>query len=186
MPAQLLPQFVSPRTLACKKVCLSGFFPLSHIQTIQSIVMDKPGRLAVEVSSFEDDSHLSILKVAIKGWIMMSCERCAQPVKIQLDAVSQLVCVNTDEQAKKVLNDYEPVIVHDEKLDLYALIEEEFWLSLPLIPQHQEMGYCAQVIKDQLGYQVDLLASDEVLVSSDKVALESHKPFHTLSGLLAK
>ncbi len=98
------------------------------------------------------------------------CQRCLEPAVLGLDTECDVGFVASDEAAKNLPRNYEPVILDDEALDLHELIEDELLLALPAVPMHP-MGTC----QHPPGYQPDEAEPEE--------EAEKPNPFSVLAKL---
>ncbi|MBE8215302.1 MAG: hypothetical protein HAW62_03085 [Endozoicomonadaceae bacterium] len=183
MPNQpSLPRFIFPCVLARKKSCFSGSFALNKIKYGISHLMDQSSHLSVQVSFLDNEHQCASMMIRLSGSILMSCERCTQAVDILFKTESQLICVETDEQAKKIPAGYEPVMIKDDKLDLDALIEEELLLNLPVMPHHEKVDICDEFMKKNWGDTVTLLTHDAN--TNDSTKMPTYRAFDVLDELL--
>ena len=77
----------------------------------------------------------------LRGTLMLSCQRCMQPVAVPIDEQFQVILVrqeSTDEPGG-----YEPVVVDPARFDVRWLTEEQALLASPLVPLHA-VGECDQ------------------------------------------
>jgi uncharacterized protein len=65
------------------------------------------------------------------------CQRCLQPLHVDLTGESRVGLVETLAQADALPEEVEPVWVEARKVDLGELVEEELLLALPLVPAHE-------------------------------------------------
>src|SRR5690606_4073601 len=71
----------------------------------------------------------------------MECQRCLQPVTQSLSGELCLAVVWDEERAAVVPKTLDPLVVSDDSVDLYGLLEDEILLALPIVAYHQE-GQC--------------------------------------------
>ncbi len=72
----------------------------------------------------------------IEGRLPMTCERCLQPMELPVDQDFELLIDAREEDDRSGL---EVIRSDDGWLDLYALVEEELMLGLPLIRRHDDV-----------------------------------------------
>ena len=71
----------------------------------------------------------------------MVCQRCLDPVRIDLHADFALQIIRSEEQESRVAKNYEPWIVAERIANLSQVLEDETLLVLPLVNYH-ELGQC--------------------------------------------
>lgn len=71
--------------------------------------------------------------------LQLTCQRCLQPMTVNLDVQATFRFVHGEDQAQALDEDSdEDVLALVPSLDLLALVEDELILALPLIPRHDE------------------------------------------------
>lgn len=72
---------------------------------------------------------------AVRGRLELICQRCMQPVTIEVDEPLKVMVVH--EELDEEPGGYEPVVSNPARLDLRWLVEEQMLLALPLVPMHE-------------------------------------------------
>ena len=81
------------------------------------------------------------------GFVTMTCQRCMQPVKVELADDFKLVIVDDESerlQLEEASDGYEPIVADPARLDVRWLAEEQTLLSVPLVPKHADQN-CLKV-----------------------------------------
>ena len=78
------------------------------------------------------------LQLAARAKVWRECQRCLQPVALDLE-VSRPLRFVADETTAAALdaNSEDDVLVASRNLDLHELVEDELLLALPLVPKHE-------------------------------------------------
>lgn len=95
----------------------------------------------VELEFARDEQRIPMMRGHYRVEATLICQRCLEPVLIPLDSRCEVGFVDSDEAARTLPRQYEPVILDDESLDLISLIEDELLLALPAVPMHPK-GTC--------------------------------------------
>lgn len=132
-----LPQKIDPRKLAERDVTLSGEIPLPKFLRLAESLCSTEGYIVVDIHFTMDEQRLRIVTGHVQGKVQMICQRCLHPVDFNVNASINLALVYSDEQAKKLPDDYDPLFV-EEDIALVDVIEDELILSLPLVPTHED------------------------------------------------
>jgi uncharacterized protein len=106
----------------------------------------------------------------LRGTLIVSCQRCMQPVAVPIDERFQVILV--PEETAEEPGGYEPVIAAAARFDVRWLAEEQALLAMPLVPAHAD-GEC-----DEAG----LPPPD----SGQDASPGSQQPFKNLRDLLEK
>lgn len=71
--------------------------------------------------------------------VHMTCQRCLEPVAIDLDLSRAIRFVPTEAEAERLdLESDDDVLATSRRLDLLALVEDELVLALPAVPRHED------------------------------------------------
>ncbi len=130
-----LPHTIDPRKLALSEVELTGRIPVSALHRACDALVDGSGELDVRLWFERDEFGASLIRGEFSTRLNLECQRCLGPVSVAVDGEINVAVVWTDDQAKALPRQYDPLICGEE-LDLYGLIEDELLLSLPLVPYH--------------------------------------------------
>ena len=173
-----LPSQLDVRKLAVKGVEISAETPVSNLPRIVDLLADRDGSIAVNLRFFIDEQRFKCIEGHIQGGVNMSCQRCLEPLPVQLDIRFQLGIVWSEKDAQRLPASLEPLIVGEELTDLADVVSEELILGLPYVSYHEA---------DQCQQQVDYSTSAEDESESDE-AVEQAKPnpFDVLASLKDK
>ncbi|MDD7805746.1 MAG: YceD family protein [Endozoicomonas sp. (ex Botrylloides leachii)] len=137
-----LPKTIDPRKLARQGMQLEGSLALSRFSRLVDLLSDNKGEVQVALRCDLDEYNRAVLKGHLDVMCKMICQRCLNAADLPIHADVQLVAVWTDEQAKALPSDYEPLFLQEDPIELVPLLEDELLLALPIIPYHKQ-GQCA-------------------------------------------
>lgn len=90
--------------------------------------------------------------------LRLTCQRCLQPVTVELEVAPTLRFVRDEALAERLDEDSEEdVLALSSALDLHALVEDELILALPLVPRHER---CPQPLPMSAGEPEEPAADD--------------------------
>jgi uncharacterized protein len=87
----------------------------------------------------------------------LECQNCLEAVDWPIDCTIKLGIVTSMDQADRLPEDYEPLMVEEEKILLKNIIEDEILLILPAFPKHQHACFVQKTDNNS----VDPLVNDE-------------------------
>lgn len=167
-----LPETIDPLRLARHGQSLSGVLPVAHLRRIAPMLADVDDQIDFELQFSQDGQGVPCVEGRVRGELSMICQRCLQTVSIEVNASVNLGIAASEEQAERLPEDYEPLLVGDEPLVLKELLEDEVILALPVAPMHPE-GACAST-----------LVADGVSMEQDEPVAEARaNPFSVLEKL---
>jgi len=171
MSTTRIPNSIEPYRLAASAEHLEGDIPLGSMPRVIGVLGEQAGSCRVSLRFGTDPQRLRFIEGNLQASVHMPCQRCLQPVPIDINSEFLLGLVASDEQAAQLPRQYEPVLVENDHLALIPVIEDELLLSLPQVVYHEE-GDCP-VSRDQLQ-------------SGAEAEMERHNPFSVLGALKTK
>lgn len=131
-----LPKYIDPLHLADKRGAVKGLIPLACFDRLAEILHDDSGNVAVDLF-FGRKGKLAVIDGKIESILNLACQNCLQELKWPIDYEMKLGIVSSIEEANRLPEDYEPLLLEDEKVLLKDIIEDELLLILPQFPKHQ-------------------------------------------------
>ncbi len=163
MPPEL-PQFIHPLRLAGHGETLSGSFKINELKRLQAAVLETDGALAFNLKFGRDAAGTACIIGSLSGQVVMTCQRCMQPLTVIIDADVALGIVQGEAEAGELPEEYEPLLVEQQPLKLSELVEDEALLALPFAPLHAAES-CAEAV-----------TSDSADAPSEQQQ-DTHRPF---------
>ena len=109
------------------------------VAELPGIAADLPAAASVHARlQFGREQGQSVARVALRGKLGSTCQRCMQPLAIELDTDSRVVLVASEVEAEAVPEGWETYLAADGMLSIPALVAEEVLLALPIVPRHAE------------------------------------------------
>ena len=106
---------------------------------LQDYLSDSQGKLEYKVSGTLDKNGKPKIQVTIKGTINLHCQRCLGGLAHVLDIQTAILLVeNESELSRLVGTESVDGILAASDTNVFALIEDEIILSLPISPRHRE------------------------------------------------
>ncbi len=130
------PQLINPLRLAKNKEQMKGSFSLDKFTRLNGILKDNHGEVQYSLYFDFDASGLCLITSNIDTEILLNCQRCLEPVNIQIRKRAILGLYRNLEEFDKLESNYEPIQLDEELISLEPLIEEEILLAIPLAPSH--------------------------------------------------
>ena len=138
------PQLINPLRLAENKEQMKGSFSLDLLARLNGILKDNHGEVQYSLYFDFDVSGICLIISNIDTEILLDCQRCLEPVNIQIRKRSILGLYRNLEEFGKLENNYEPIQLDEELILLESLIEDEILLAIPLAPSHSDKN-CIKV-----------------------------------------
>jgi len=134
----LFPVRVDPLKCLEQNAEFSGSIAVSKLERLQGFLQDDSGEAQVEIHFGQDEQGIALLSGQCQAQVHMTCQRCMNPVAVELKHDFEVALVVSDEKAKHLPKQYEPIICEGDSLELLPVIEDELILSLPMFAYHHE------------------------------------------------
>lgn len=135
-PTQKLPKQIEPRKLAYNQASLQGGVSVNHLPRLAQSAQFT-GDVRVHLAFRVDEQKRRIVKGDIQALASLECQRCLQLMDAQeISADVHLAVVWNEDEAKQLPEYLDPWVVGEDEADLFALIEEELLLNLPVAAYH--------------------------------------------------
>jgi uncharacterized protein len=128
-----------PRKFADKGTRLEGHLPLSACERLSEYLVDNEGVVNVNLTLRLDEQKRRIVTGTADTTVSVVCQRCLEPMTIDVHADYALAIVHDDEEALHIPDQSDPFMVaNDEEISTAELIEDELIVSMPLVSYHDE------------------------------------------------
>lgn len=136
-----LPERIDPREAAKAGLRWTGRIPLSALGRLAADPADGEGQVAVTLHASLDEAGLAVLGGQVSARVRVLCQRCLEPMVVDLAADLALVAVAEavaeDAQADALPEHYEPLeLPHGASVLVTDLVEDELLLAMPPYPRH--------------------------------------------------
>ena len=136
-----LPSQIDPRKLALKGALLEGQVEIADLDRLASAVNRVVSPFAASIQFEVDESGQPFAKGMASVEVELTCQRCLDPLRINLQADFSLQIIWSEDQFANVPPEHEPWVVVDRFADPIAMVEDEILLALPSVNYHK-VGHC--------------------------------------------
>lgn len=172
-----LPEMANPRRLCDAGKSFEGSLALSSFERLASLLASPAGELSYELHFDRGEKGRAQITGHIKATVQVVCQRCMEAMTYPVDTPLSLALVSGPDEAERLPEAFDPVLIEDEKpVRLADLLEDELLLALPAAPVHP-VEACAVRPEDFSS----MPAADEVAEAEE--AADKANPFAVLAGL---
>ena len=136
MLSEPLPSTLDVRKAAVRGVSISGTLKPLDLQRFRPLLASDEGVIRAVLTFSRDEESRHLIHVALEADVVVTCQRCLEPVRQTLASDNTLAVVWTDDQAAHLPRHLEPLIVENEGCSLWELVEDELILALPPFSYH--------------------------------------------------
>ena len=165
-----LPKIIDPRKLAERGIRLTGQSSVEKMPNFASSLCKHDDPINVDLQFDLDELRIRTISGSAFGKVHMTCQRCLEPVEVDVQAEFNLAIAFNEEKAKQLPRYYDSLIVEDEEIELLQIVEEELILSLPIVPYHADCS-------------IETSFGDEDM--TEESVIEKTNPFSVLAQLKA-
>jgi uncharacterized protein len=137
MLTEPLPSSLDVRKAAARGVSISGALQPLDLQRFRDLLAADAGSVQATLAFSRDEENRYLIAVSVQADVVVSCQRCLEPLQLQLESDNLLAVVWDDEYARQLPRDLEPLIVGEEPCNLWELVEEELILGMPPYSYHE-------------------------------------------------
>lgn len=149
-----------------RNYCYRGNILLSRLGRLSDVLLDNNGDIQV-VLEFGTSVGYAGLKGSVSGQLELECQRCLQPMQLEIDSHFRFAFVQDEEEADLLPDTFEPYLIEGEEQSVISLLEDELLLSLPMVAMHDTA--CSEFLTEQ--------------ISQIKAEKEASHPFAALKAL---
>jgi uncharacterized protein len=144
MTDTLIPDHVDERKIFTKDAIISGILPVHKLHSLNQNLSNSEGTVHADLRFTIDEERRRIVSGTVQAAVNAVCQRCLEPVSINLEDTLHLAIVETEEHIRRLPTDIDPWLCADASLNLSDIIEEQLILCMPLVSYHPE-GQCTGV-----------------------------------------
>ncbi len=132
-----LPRFIDPRKFAQQGIRVQGLILASDLERFTEYQVLEAPDVKVALHFYVDEQRHKVIGGHVSCTAQLPCQRCLEPVSLDLDCSLNLGVVWDEEKAKQLPASLDPLILpEDGSTDIYQVVEEELLLALPMVAYH--------------------------------------------------
>lgn len=136
-----LPIRVDVERLTSREARIDSNTPVASMARLVALLADDEGSVDSELRFSRQSGHRHI-DGAAHAVVHVACQRCLEPMSVELDADICLVIVDDDAEIATLPDDAEAVVSEDGAVSPLEIVEDELILALPIVAMH-EAAQCA-------------------------------------------
>ena len=144
MLTEPLPTTLDVRKAAVRGVSVSGVLKALDLQRFRPLLAGDEGLVQASLAFSRDEENRYLVKVSATVDVVVTCQRCLEPMGTHLSSENTLAVVWSDEQAAHLPRHLDPLIVDEQDCNLWDLVEDELILALPAFSYHRP-DECKQI-----------------------------------------
>ena len=169
----ILPDFADPMRLCTLGKAYDGEVALADLARLSPLLASTEGVAKFGLAFGTDEEHRPVVDVSVRARLALRCQRCMQPMQLEVDSSSRLAVVSGPDEAERLPDELDPLLLEEDRLELRSLVEDELILALPPAPRHRPEE-CAVTLEAW---------NDDVASDTEMSEAERDNPFAALARL---
>lgn len=169
-----LPAYVDTRKVFLQEADVAGQVALDRLPRFLKVLVNDQAAVEVALKFARGIQGRRQITGELTARAQVTCERCLEPVEIQLSESIQLVLLESESEAAALEPEWDPWLSDHYKLQLAELVDEQVILALPIVNLHREKD-CIEA----LGYQQAAEPGEQGAADTDG----AENPFAVLKAL---
>jgi len=173
-----VPDYLNPWRAAEQGRCLKGAIALASLPRLRDLLVDSDGTVRFELEFFRDHKGRPCVRGQVAAVLRLRCQRCLEPVSFEVDGPLLLGLVEGIDEAERLPEEYDPLMVEEERVRPAELVEDELILALPQVPMHGP-AECVKGVTEQIAADAPKEESEDEQVDNPfQVLAELKKQLH--------
>jgi uncharacterized protein len=97
-----------------------------------------------------DEKRRVRIKGNVSATLVVQCQRCLGALQLDVDSAIDLAVIEVEEEAERLPEECDPVVVEEGLIRLLDIVEDELILALPQVAMH-DPGECTMDFGDSAG-----------------------------------
>ena len=131
-----VPDFINPIRAAEGGFHVAGQVKFSRMKRLLEVVTNRDDAAEVSLDFSVDGQGIAFAQGRVNADLMLTCQRCLSPMKFVLNIDFCLGIVASEDEAQRLPERYDPLIIHGDQLLIAEAVEDEIFLALPAFPRH--------------------------------------------------
>ena len=139
MPVPYLPAAIEPFKWADRAAQVVADVPLASFPRLCEGLNDHEGIVQVRcrLEREAEVRHVAWLRGTLETVVTLTCQRCLEPLALPVSVTVDLALVHDEEDAERLSDDTDYLVVAEQGLVLAEILEDELLLAIPFIPAHE-------------------------------------------------
>jgi len=112
--------------------------PIADLKRLAHVVLEGEEELVIWLEGFQDNDSRPCLRLRVNGTIRLACQRCLEPLSIELASDRHFLLVEREDQMMDLADENDNIesLMAEEEFDVMVLVEDEILLHVPIAPTH--------------------------------------------------
>jgi len=132
-----IPDYVDARKIFAQTAEIAGSMPIAGFERFRQQLTSAGGEVNFTLAFGIDEEYRRVITGSLNANVEVQCQRCLEPVAIELADTVALALVESEEQAARLPAELDPWMApEDGRLRLADILEEQLILCMPIVSYH--------------------------------------------------
>lgn len=132
-----IPDYVDARKIFAQTAEIGGSMPIAGFERFRQQLTSSRGEVRFALAFGIDGEYRRVISGTVNANVDVLCQRCLEPVAIDLADTFALAMVESEEQAARLPAELDPWMAPvDARLMLAEILEEQLILCMPIVSYH--------------------------------------------------
>ena len=136
MTTEPLPSQIDALKLAALAGRVCGRVAVAALPGVTDLLANDAGEVSAELQFDIDERGIRTITGQVKAQLQVTCQRCMRPMPIAVNSSFLLGMVWSDDEARQLPRNIEPLVLVDEVIVPAEIVAEELILSIPFVSYH--------------------------------------------------
>lgn len=133
---------------AAREAEVSGEIELKRLSRLRDMLHADEGSVRASLCFGPSQRGWVRLRLAYEATLRLVCQRCLDPMDFEARDESKLGLVETAASEALLPEDFEAVLLEEERFNPAQLLEDELLMALPLVPKHDDPAQCGPLARE--------------------------------------
>ncbi len=135
--ASPVPAILDSRKVFRQGLLVEGSIAVAELKQLCSMLSSAEGRVNARLEFGFDDARRRKIEGRVYGELSLQCQRCLDTVRVAVSEPVNLAVVSSEDSARQLPADIDPLLDVNEEIRPAELIEEQMILGLPIVATHE-------------------------------------------------
>jgi len=144
------PALIDAFEFAAAGATQQGVWAVGDFPRLRDMLANSAGEIRYEIGGVHDARDRPALRVKLRGVLQLRCQRCLEPMRLDVDTDQTLVLAATQAEIDADPTDANAPdrLLASEEVRVRDVLEDELILALPYAPRHEECEVDAEAEGD--------------------------------------
>ena len=115
---------------------VAGRFALAELPRLAPLLTEPTGNVSFSLEFATDAQRRAVIRGRVEARLPLLCQRCLEEMVVDVHSTCVLVAVSGLDEAERLPEEYDSLLVEDDRVSVRDIVEDELLLAVPAVPRH--------------------------------------------------